>query len=111
VFRKIKAGSSCITEKWSPESWFQTVLLKLRLTQIAGKPLCALTAPRIFFKKHLLKYLGTIFTRQALGSPDVLRFDFTHFAAITSEELSAIVERVNDLILDGIPVSICEMSI
>ena len=47
----------------------------------------------------------------SLVEPDRLRFDFTHFSAITPEELSRIENMVNEAILDGHPVTIREMSI
>ena len=37
----------------------------------------------------------------SLNSPDHIRFDFTHFSAITEEELKQITEFVNDVILEG----------
>ena len=36
--------------------------------------------------------------------PDRLRFDFTHFEAISPEELRQVEELVNDAILEGYPV-------
>jgi len=45
----------------------------------------------------------------SLVEPDKLRFDFTHFSALTKEELSEIEHRVNAMILDGLPVSASEM--
>ena len=35
--------------------------------------------------------------------PDRLRFDFTHFEAITPDQLSEIDRLVNDAILEGYP--------
>ena len=40
----------------------------------------------------------------SLVEPDRLRFDFTHFEAITPEELHQVEELVNDAILEGYPV-------
>ncbi len=37
----------------------------------------------------------------SLDEPDRLRFDFTHFSALTPEELTAVTEMVNRAILDG----------
>ncbi len=41
----------------------------------------------------------------------VLRFDFTHFSAMTAEELQKTEDLVNQIILDGIPVTMQEMPI
>ncbi|MDR1131645.1 MAG: alanine--tRNA ligase [Oscillospiraceae bacterium] len=45
----------------------------------------------------------------SLVEPDRLRFDFTHFSAVTPEELTEIERRVNRAILAGYPVDIREM--
>ena len=42
---------------------------------------------------------------------DHIRFDFTHFAALTPEEIERVEEIVNDAILEGIPVETREMPI
>ena len=65
---------------------------------------------------HLLQYA----LREVLGShvhqagqlvdADCCRFDFTHFAAVTSDELMKIEMLVNSLILDCLPVTVSEMS-
>jgi alanyl-tRNA synthetase len=47
----------------------------------------------------------------SLVEPDRLRYDFTHFAAVTPEELREITRRVDDMILDGMDVDIREMPI
>ena len=46
----------------------------------------------------------------SLVEPDRLRFDFTHFAAISSKELVEIERIVNEAILAGYPVTAQEMS-
>ena len=46
----------------------------------------------------------------SLVEPDRLRFDLTHFSAITPEELERINEIVGDWILDGMDVTVSEMS-
>ena len=46
----------------------------------------------------------------SLVEPDHLRFDLTHFSAITPEELERVNEIVGDWILDGMDVNVSEMS-
>ena len=47
----------------------------------------------------------------SLVEPDRLRFDFTHFAPMTPEELRRTEELVNEDILAGLPVTVREMPI
>ena len=47
----------------------------------------------------------------SLVEPDKLRFDFTHFSALSKEELLAIERYVNNAILEGHAVTVCEMTI
>ncbi|MBQ9679429.1 MAG: alanine--tRNA ligase [Ruminococcus sp.] len=60
----------------------------------------------------LREVLGT-HVQQAgqLVNEDTVRFDFTHFSAMTAEELLKVEKIVNDKILEGIPVTCTEMSI
>lgn len=46
----------------------------------------------------------------SLVAPDRLRFDFTHIAAMSSEEVSAVEARVNEMIMSAYPVRAEEMS-
>ena len=46
----------------------------------------------------------------SLVEPDRLRFDLTHFSAITPEELERVNEIVGDWILDGMDVTVSQMS-
>ena len=46
----------------------------------------------------------------SLVEPDRLRFDLTHFSAITPDELERVNEIVGDWILDGMDVTVSEMS-
>ncbi len=47
----------------------------------------------------------------SLVEPDHLRFDFTHFSAMTREELDRVEEMVNNWILDGWNITTEEMSV
>lgn len=66
---------------------------------------------------HLLqKALRTVLgdhVQQAgsLVEPDHLRFDFTHFSAVTAEELAEVERLVNESVLEGYGVDIQEMNI
>jgi len=42
----------------------------------------------------------------SLVAPDRLRFDFTHSAMLTQDELDTVIENVNDLIISNYPVNI-----
>ena len=72
-------------------------------------------------RNHTAAHLLQAALREVLGThvqqagqlvdEDVVRFDFTHFSAMTAEELLAVDKRVNEIILEGIPVTCTEMSI
>ncbi len=47
----------------------------------------------------------------SLVDQDLLRFDFTHYAAITPEELQKVEDAVNEAILAGYPITTEEMSV
>ena len=60
----------------------------------------------------LQKVLGDhVHQAGSLNSPDHIRFDFTHFSAITEEELKAVTQFVNDAILEGYDVTTKVMGI
>ena len=60
----------------------------------------------------LQKVLGDhVHQAGSLNTPDHIRFDFTHFSAITEEEIKEITEFVNDAILEGLPITTMVMSI
>ncbi len=60
----------------------------------------------------LREVLGT-HVQQAgqLVTPSRMRFDFTHFSAMTTEEIAAVEQKVNGWILNNIPTEIEEMPI
>lgn len=47
----------------------------------------------------------------SLVEPDRLRFDFTHYAAVTPEELDRVEALVNQAILDNLPIEVTETSL
>ncbi len=47
----------------------------------------------------------------SLVDTDMLRFDFTHFNALTPEELTAVETSVNEAVLEGMDISVKEMGI
>lgn len=47
----------------------------------------------------------------SMVSPERLRFDFSHFSALTPEELKQVEDKVNDAILDALPITVQEMPI
>ena len=60
----------------------------------------------------LQKVLGDhVHQAGSLNNPDHIRFDFTHFSAITEDEIKQITEFVNDAILAGLPITTKVMGI
>ena len=60
----------------------------------------------------LQKVLGDhVHQAGSLNTPDHIRFDFTHFSAITEEEIKEITEFVNDAILEGLTITTKVMGI
>lgn len=60
----------------------------------------------------LRKHLGSHVEQAGqLVNSEEMRFDFTHFSALSSDELKAIEREVNEVILKGIPVETREMPI
>ena len=76
---------------------------------------------REIMRNHSAAHLLQAALREVLGThvqqagqlvdEDIVRFDFTHFSAMTAEELVNVEKRVNDVILAGIPMTSTEMSI
>ena len=63
-------------------------------------------------QKALTTVLGDhVHQAGSLVEPDYLRFDFTHYSALTQEELGRVEAIVQDSILEGYPIDIKEMPI
>ena len=63
-------------------------------------------------QKALRTVLGThVEQAGSYVTPDRLRFDFTHFAAMTAEEIQQVEDIVNEKILESIPVTVSQESI
>ena len=72
-------------------------------------------------RNHTSAHLLQAALRQILGdhveqagqlvSPERMRFDFTHFSALTHEELRAVEDAVNNAVLSAIPVEVKEMPV
>lgn len=72
-------------------------------------------------RNHTAAHLLQAALRETLGThveqagqlvnSHAVRFDFTHFSALTAEELAAVENRVNEVILSAVPVTSVEMPI
>lgn len=72
-------------------------------------------------RNHSATHLLQAALKQVLGNhvaqagslvmPDKLRFDFSHFTAMTPDEIAKTEELVNQMILDSLPVTIQEMKL
>lgn len=62
--------------------------------------------------KALKETLGThVAQAGSLVTPDRLRFDFSHFEAMTTEQLKEVEKKVNEVILEGLDIVVRELPI
>ena len=74
--------------------------------------ICRAHSATHLLQKALQQVLGDhVHQAGSYVEPDHLRFDFTHFSAMTPDELMRVSMKVSDEILKGDGVSICEMPI
>ncbi len=76
---------------------------------------------RRIMRNHTCTHILHASLREVLGShvkqagsfvgPDRLRFDFTHFEAMTPEQIQAVEDRANEIIMSAIPTNIYETSL
>ena len=72
-------------------------------------------------RNHTAAHILQAALRETLGShveqagqlvnENAVRFDFSHFSAMTAEEIAAVEKKVNDIILSAAPVTMTEMPI
>ena len=79
--------------------------VRLAIDAQRRKAVCRAHTTTHLLDAALKKVLGDhVHQAGSLVEPDRLRFDFTHFEAITPEQLSQVEWMVNDAILEGCPV-------
>ena len=82
------------------------------MNQERREAICRAHSATHLLQAALQKVLGDhVHQAGSLNTPDHIRFDFTHFSAITEEEIKEITEFVNDAILEGLPITTKVMSI
>lgn len=87
-----------------------TVTLKIDVTGRADT--CKNHSATHLLQKALKTVLGNhVEQKGSLVTPDRLRFDFSHFSPMTSEEIAKVEEIVNEKIAEGLNVNIKEMPI
>ncbi|MBN1576690.1 MAG: alanine--tRNA ligase [Chitinispirillaceae bacterium] len=105
------------TVKWNDLVVHRGVTKVPMTDAIFGKPFTATVAPELRSstrRNHSATHLLQAALRKTLGNhiqqagskvePAGLRFDFTHFKALTDEELSAVERQVNEWIMANLPV-------
>lgn len=96
--------------------------IKKGVLTVGGDALASVDCPRrrAVMRNHTAAHLLQYALRETLGSHvhqagqmvdfALCRFDFTHFSALTPDELTRVEETVNEMILSGLSVAATEMS-
>ncbi len=91
--------------------------------KVGDKAACAVAVEtrKAIMRNHTAAHLLQAALRQHLGShveqagqlvsAKSMRFDFSHFSALTAEELSEVEKQINDVILADLPVTSTEMGL
>ncbi len=105
MFRRTRAASSCTPARWSPATLKVGDTVTASIDVERRKAIMRAHSATHLLDAALKKVLGDhVHQAGSLVEPDRLRFDFTHFEAITPEQLAEIDRLVNDAILEGYPV-------
>lgn len=100
---------------------FGTVATGLAKVNEKVKASVSLERRKSIMRNHTAAHLLQAALREALGThveqagqlvnDTAVRFDFTHFQALTAEEIAKVEARVNEVIFESIPVTMTEMPI
>ena len=87
-------------------------MLTLHVDVIRRQALSRAHSSTHLLQKALRETLGEhVEQAGSLVEPDRLRFDFTHYAALSPEQLTQVSEKVNDAVLAGLEIDVREMPI
>jgi len=108
--------------KKSPTGQFLHIGEMINGSLLAGSAVTAAVGKRrsAVMRNHTAAHLLQFALREVLGThvhqagqlvdSDFCRFDFTHFAAVSPEELAKVEALVNNMIFSALPVNIAEMT-
>ena len=118
-------GSAAVLDTQAPEKGLYCHRAKVTQGAIAVGDVATATVDAVrrarITRNHTATHLLHAALREVLGEhvkqagsyvgPDRLRFDFTHFEAVTPEQLTRIERRANEVIMSAIPTTIYETSL
>ncbi len=119
-----KAVFTVTNVKKTPDNkWLHTGTVTEGVLNVSDSVTCQVDVARrqAIMRAHSATHMLQSALREVLGShveqagslvePDMLRFDFTHFSAMTEEEISKVEAYINAKILAGNPITTTEMSL